>query len=182
MDAVQRLGLSALIGGAGLVVANVLLVLNPDARDFDAVGDYLAVGVLAAAVLLTLAGLVGVHLRQRDSYGRLGRVGMLLALVGEAAVGVASVRLNEWVFLVTAVTGLVGFVLLAVAIARAPALPHWSGFLLLVGFVALFAVGDGDFGIALSGVVWLVIGYALRSGWTETAPAARPLQARPLQP
>jgi hypothetical protein len=67
--------------------------------------------------------------------------------------------------------------LLALAIARAPVLPHWSGFLLLVGFVALFAVGDGDGGIAFDGVAWLVIGYALRSGWTEGAPAPRPLRA-----
>jgi hypothetical protein len=176
MDTVRRLGLAALVGGAGLVLANVLLMLNPGAPDLETAGDYLTVGVFATAVLLTAAGLVGLHLRMSDAYGWLGRIGLALALVGQLAAGVAGVRLNEWVFLVTLV-GLVGFLLLAFAIARAPAVPHWSGFLLFAGFVGLFVVRDGDLGIALDGIAWLVIGYALWSNWTEAAPSARPLHA-----
>jgi hypothetical protein len=174
VDTVRRLGLAALVGGAGLVVADGLLVLNPGAPDFEKAGDYVIVGVLIAAVLLTVAGLVGLHLRQRGAYGWLGRIGLALAAIGQPAAGVANVRWNEWVFLIS-LTGLVGFLLLALAISRKPVLPHWSGFLLFAGFVGLLVVRDGDLGVALDGAAWLVVGYLLWARLPETA-AARPLQ------
>jgi hypothetical protein len=175
VDTVRRLGLTALVGGAGLVVANLLFVLNPGAPDLETAADYLTIAVLAAAVLLTLVGLVGLHRRQRNAYGRLGRIGVVLALIGQVGAGAANIRWNEWVFLV-GLAGLVGFLLLALAIARAPALPHWSGFLLLAGFVGLLVVRDGDLGIALDGIAWLVVGYLLWSSSSETVATARPLQ------
>lgn len=173
---VPRLGSAAMAGGAGLIVANLLMLLNADARGLESAGDWLVVGVLAVAVLLTLAGLFGVHLRERETYGKLGFAAIALALLGQAFGGFANIRLNEWLVLVAIVSGLVGFVLLTFAIARAPVLPAWSGYLLLIGWVGLFAVGDGDLGIALDGVAWLIVGYALRSDW-ETAPAPQPLGA-----
>jgi hypothetical protein len=176
MDPVRRLGLAALVGGAGLVLADVFLQMNPGAPDLESTGDYLTVGVLAVSVLLTLGGLFGVQLRQRDVYGRLGQIGLALAVVGHVAAGVLPVRLNEWVLL-AGLAGLIGFLLLALAIARAPALPHWTGFLLFAGFVGFLIVRNADLGIALYGATWLVVGYALRAGWAETLPEARPLQA-----
>ncbi len=120
-------------------------------------------------MLLTLAGLVAVHVRQREAYSLLGRIGFALAFVGEVAATAVVVRPNEWSYLLAIAFGVVGFFLLSLAIARAPAMPPWSGFLLLVGFVALVAVGDGDFGIALAGAVWLVVGYLLASDRREPA-------------
>jgi len=163
-----------MVGGAGLIVANALMLMNADWRGLGSVGDWLMVGVLAVSVLLTLAGLLGVHLSERGTYGKLGRAAIALALVGQTFGGFANVRLNEWLAVVAVVSGLVGFILLTFAIARAPVLPAWSGYLLLVGWVGLYAIGDSDLGIALDGVAWLVVGYALRSDW-EAAPAPQPL-------
>jgi hypothetical protein len=99
-----------------------------------------------------------------------------LALLGQAFGAFANIHFNEWLVLVAVVSGLVGFVLLTFAIARAPVLPGWPGYLLLVGWVGLCEVGDGDLGMALDVVAWLIVGYALRSDW-ETARAPQPFGA-----
>jgi hypothetical protein len=177
VDDVRGLGRAAIAGGAGLIVANVLMLLNPDARGLGSAADWLTIGVLGVAVVLTLAGVVGVHLCERDAYGKLGRAAIALALLGQAAGGLANVWLNEWLFLFAVLFGLGGFIMLTFAIARAPVLPAWSGYLLLVGWVGLFAVGDADLGIALDGVAWLVVGSALMSGSRERAPAAQLVEA-----
>src|SRR5262249_103214 len=51
----RRLGSAAMAGGVGLIVANVLMLANADARGLESTGDWLVVVVLALAVLLTLA-------------------------------------------------------------------------------------------------------------------------------
>jgi len=76
-------------------------------------------------------------------------------------------------FTLTNLPGVVGFLLLALAISRSPRLPHWTGFVLFVGFVAFWALKEADAGVALDGVVWIVVGYALRSNWSELAIASR---------
>src|SRR5262249_48020272 len=151
-------------------VANVLMLANADARGLESTGDWLVVVVLALAVLLTLAGLLGVHLRERDAYGKLGRAAIVLAFVGQAVGGVANIRLDELGAIVAVLSGLVGFVLLTFAIARAPVLPAWSGYLLLVGWVGLYALGDGDLGIALDGIA---------PGWSSATRSGRIGRRRP---
>jgi hypothetical protein len=171
VGSVRTLRLAAMAGGAGLIAANVLMVIDADARGFGTAGDVLTMAVLCVAVSLTLLGLVGVHVCEREVYGKVGRAALGLALVGQAAGGFANVRLNEWGLLVALAFGLVGFVLLTIAIARAPVLPAWSGYLLLVGWLGLFAVGDADFGIALDGVAWLVVGATFLSRQAEISAA-----------
>jgi hypothetical protein len=131
------------------------------------------VGVLAVGTFLTVAGLVALHHVQRAAYGTLGRVGFVLALVGVLAATAVFVAASVLLSLVAILLGVIGLTLVAVAVARRPVLPHWSGFLALLGFVGLVAVGDPDFGSALNGVVWIVLGSLLRSA--RVAPAAAPV-------
>ncbi len=150
-----------------MVVANILLLVDPAASGLDSVADDAVEGVSALALLLTLAGLVGVHLRQAGTYGALGAAGFVVALVGQAASTANAFTLNASVSLVTVLPAIVRFFVLALAILRRPALPHWIGFLLLVGFVAFWQLHAGDGGIAFDGAVWGLVGYALWSSWAE---------------
>jgi hypothetical protein len=69
--------------------------------------------------------------------------------------------------LIGLLTGVIGFLVLTIAVVRAPVLPRWAGYVAYVGFVGLLIVGDADLGIAAAGLVWLAIGYTL---WTEDEP------------
>jgi hypothetical protein len=153
--------LAAVAGGAALIVANVLLLLDPDARSLDAATDYVTIAILVGGGVLVTSGLVAVYLRQREAFGLLGRVGFALAVAGQLLAAVVVFRVNEWTYVIALALGVVGLLLLAFAIARAPVLPQWTGLLLLVGFIGLLMVGDADLGIAFAGAVWLVIGYVL---------------------
>lgn len=170
---IRRPALGALLGGAVLVVANILLLTDPGARALASGRDDLTEALVVLGILLTLAGLAGVHLRQKQQYGVLGLIGFILAVAGQTASIADVFVVDRQLQLVTTLPATVGFVLLAFAILRSPVLAHWSGFLLLVGFVAFWTLQDVDFGIALDGVVWIVVGYALWSSWTESRSAIR---------
>jgi hypothetical protein len=172
-NTIRRLALVATLGGAAMIVANALLFARPGAGALESASDDVVEGLVALSLLLTLAGLVGLHLRQAGTYGVLGTVGFVLALIGQASTTADVFSLNVGLARVTILPAVVGFFLLALAISRSPALPHWTGFLLFVGFTAFWVLREGDEGIALDGVVWLVVGYALRSNWTERAIASR---------
>ena len=139
--------------------------------------NYLGTAVFSAAYLGMLGGLVGLHARQMDSYGRLGRAGFLLAFAGAllAFVGQATSGIFPqngtlgWLFsdpgfgfqagiLLTSL----GLLLMGIATLRAGVLPRWCGFGLinLVIFLALGVYG----GFVVAGLIWLALGYALRSG------------------
>ena len=144
--------------------------------------NYLGTAIFSAAYLGVLGGLVGLHARQMDSYGRLGRAGFLaafvgaaLALVGQATSGIFPQNATlGWLFsdpgygfqagiLLTSV----GLVLMGVATLRAGVLPRWCGFglIALVVFLALGAYG----GFVVVGLIWLALGYALGSAESEVA-------------
>jgi hypothetical protein len=155
-------------GGALLVVGNGMLLADPDARGRAAAADYPTVSIVTAGTLLVCAGLLAVHLRQRAAYGRLGLAGFALALLGQLGAAAYFATANAVVFQIGLLAGVVGFLLLTIAIVRAPVLPRWAGYLAYIAFVGLLIVGDADLGIAAAGAIWLVIGYVLR---TEGEPA-----------
>jgi hypothetical protein len=163
VDAFRGLALAAMGGGALLVVGNGMLLVDPDARGRASAADYPTVSVLTAGALLVCAGLVAVHLRQRAAYGTLGLAGFALALLGQLGAALYFATANTIVFQIGLLVGVVGFLILTIAIVRAPALPRWTGYLAYIAFVGLLIVGDGDLGIAAAGVVWCAIGYVLRS-------------------
>jgi hypothetical protein len=162
-------------GGALLVVGNALLLAVPDARGLASGADYPTVAVVVAGALLVAAGLVGVHVRQRTSYGRLGLIAFVLTLVAQLATAGYLATANEAPIVIALVASVIGFPLLTIAIVRAPALPRWTGYVAFIALVGMLIVGDADLGIAAAGIVWLVIGYELRK---RAAPDLGPSPAR----
>jgi hypothetical protein len=153
------LGLSALVG---------YLQAIPGRED---------VVMFIVALLLTAAGLVGLHALQKDSYGLLGRVGFYIALVAVAArilgavVFLAGSSALEWISLPGTLGMLVGFVLYGVATLQARVLPRWYGLALIV--VLPVSLSLAGYGTALFGLILLVLGYELwlRRGTTTAQPS-----------
>ena len=180
-----RWGALAALASGALWIAGGLLHLAYPQDPPGALGyylNYLGTAIFSAAYLGMLGGLVGLHVRQMDSYGRLGRVGFLLAFagtalafVGQATSGIFPQKSTlGWLFsdpgygfqagiLLTSV----GLVLVGIATLRAGVLPRWCGFGLvaLVVFLALGAYG----GFVVVGLIWLALGYALGSAESEVA-------------
>ncbi len=73
----------------------------------------------------------------KASLGLLFPIGLLLAFVGTVAMGIATLR--------------------------AGTLPRWSGVQLLALWLAALGLGGNGGGI-LAGLIWMALGYALRSG------------------
>lgn len=141
---------------------------------------YLMESADAIAEVGMLAALVGLHVRQRQYYGRLGMAGFAVAFVGTAFVLLSTVTWllageeNFFVGLFFALGLLVGwpvgFTLLGVATFRAKVFPRWCGVLLIAFFPVLFAsFSIYDTAVIWNGLVWLALGYALWSG--ESAPS-----------
>lgn len=167
MGGSRALALAAMVGGGLLVVGNAILLADPDARGLESGADYPTVATVVAGTLLVGAGLVAVHLRQRAAYGKLGLTGFALAVLAQLAAAAYLATGSVITYTIGLLTGVAGFLLLTIAIVRAPVLPRWSGYLAFVGFVGLLIVGDADLGIAAAGLIWLMIGYAL---WAEGEP------------
>lgn len=130
--------------------------------------------LLTLAELLALVGLVGFHILQKGSYGRIGHVGFYVAIVA-FLVEILAVVLHspgsvaaEWLLTIGYLGQVVGLVLYGVATLQAKVLPRWCG----IGFiiVAPLAYILGSFGNALFGLVWLALGYAL---WSQREIAER---------
>jgi hypothetical protein len=185
--------LAALASGALWIAGGILHLAYPQ----DPPGtlgyflNYLGTAVFSAAYLGMLGGLVGLHARQMDSYGRLGRAGFLLAFVGAALafVGQATSGIFPqngalgWLFSDPGfgfqagiiLTGL-GLLMMGIATTRTGVLPRWCGFGLvtLVIFLALGAYG----GFVVAGLIWLALGYALGSE-PQAIPPKRATPATP---
>ena len=168
-DLVRWGGLAAIAGGAAWAVDNRLVAaLGPQAAPS-------AVLLVAAEVLLA-AGLLGLHALQRGGYGRLGTVGLYVAVaaflaqaLGVTAYVLGSNSLNWLAFPAGYLAMLAGLVLYGVATLRAGVLPRWCG----AGLVVLpVTTVLGGYGGILFGLFWLALGYAL---WSRRgAPAHRP--------
>jgi hypothetical protein len=140
---------------------------------------YLIESADAIAEMGMLAALVGLHLRQAPTYGRLGTAGFVVAFVGTAFVFLSTVSWllagedNAFVgalFSLGLFLGwLVGFPLLGIATFRTRVVPRWSGVLLIAFFPVLFAIlSSYETGVIWNSLVWLALGYAL---WTRKGTA-----------
>ena len=176
---------AALMGGALSAAQGLLILSNPGYYDYDSFRDRLLLAVEGAALLATLVGLVGLHVRQAGGYGRLGVAGFLAAAAGTVLAGVGHLlavpffdfvnvggmtyvlfSLKEGFFspggmvYVLGVVGMsVGYPLLGVATTRAGTLPVWSGLALIAGLIGLWA-GNAP-GWVLFGLAWLAVGISL---------------------
>ncbi len=176
---------AALMGGALSVAQGLLILSNPGYYDYDSFRDRLLLVVEGAALLATLVGLVGLHVRQAGGYGRPGVAGFLAASAGTVMAGVGHLAavpffdfvnvggmtyvlfsLKEGFFsmggmvYVLGVVGMsVGYPLLGVATTRAGTLPVWSGLALIAGAIGLWA--GNALGWVVFGLAWVAVGISL---------------------
>jgi hypothetical protein len=155
-----------LLGGLVWVVCGLLIVLGSRIMGPRPVYFYLFV----VALLLTSAGLIGLHALQEGSYGLIGQVGLYTVLLAFALQALGMVALlsgsSALVWLVSPVGllgKLVGFVLYGVATLQAKVLPRWYGVALIT--LVPFSVALLVYGNIWTGLVFLVLGYAL---WLRT--------------
>jgi hypothetical protein len=126
------------------------------------------IALLAVALLLTAAGLAGLHTMQRGHYGLLGQAGFYLALVAIAGrilgivVYAAGSSALEGISFPATAGMLVGFVLYGVATLRAGVLPRWYGLVLIVSMPVSLLVPT-YYGTVLFGLFLVVLGFALWS-------------------
>ena len=167
-ETVRPLALVAILGGASYVLSGVVQLASPEQTDpFSRTSDYLVEALLVLSFLLTLAGFVALHLRQAGSYGGpRGWTGFRAAVIGQSAIlasAVASLAAGGLVLGFLYAAGvfvlLAGLALLSIATYRAAVLPHWSAYLV----AALAVIVFGELGVVLVGLVWIALGYVLRS-------------------
>ena len=172
-QAVRRLALVAMRGGATYVLAGVAQLASPEQTDpFSRASDYLTQVLLALSFLLTLAGFAALHLLlQAGGYrGPRGWTGFRAAAFGQGAMlasAVASLATGRlavsFLYAFGVLVLLVGLALLPVASYRAAILPWWSTLLV----AALAAIIFGEIGVVLVGLVWIALGYVL---WSRSGP------------
>ncbi len=210
MDAVERWsGPLLLLGGALYVVASII---HPQGNTSQFVQQSLWVPahlIEYIASMGVLLGLVGWYSRFSASLGRLGTLGFLLFFFGIATGGgfqlTSEVVLRPYLaanspslqdaltsnggflaaFLISALAGIIGYVMFSVAVVRARVLPSWAVWLvvlLVIGIgiflfgpaVAFFTslIGEALLGLSIAG--W---GYAILSARKRVESSER-LQAR----
>ncbi len=166
-DLIRWGGLAATLAGV-VWIANSLLALTVANTEED---QWLAI-LFIVAVLLTLAGLVGLHTLQKENYGRIGRAGFYLVVISSLVqiVGLVALlagsQVLDWLILIGNLGVLVGFVLYGAATLQARVLPRWCGVGIIVGLPVTIALGD--LGNMLFGLLWLAIGYVL---WSQRGTA-----------
>ena len=161
----------ARLGAMGLMFGGVVWVV----LGLSAVLGYLQaipgredVVLLIIALLLTAAGLVGLHALQRTRYGLLGRASFWIALASliaralGAGVYLAGSSAIAWISYPWGTIGmLVGFVTYGVATMRARMLPLGYGLALIVSMPLSLPLGA--YGTTLFGLIMGVLGYGLWS-------------------
>lgn len=154
--------------------------------------------IFIVVLLLTAAGLVGLHTLQKESYGLMGRAGFyaILAAIAARALGavvllyvraaptllasalgsgipgwlvLGGTWLVNWGFWFT----VVGFVLYGAATLRGRMLPRWYGVLLIV-FMPLAAAFEQGLNSIWEGLALLLLGYVL---WLQREASTDELRA-----
>jgi hypothetical protein len=188
---VQWGAIGGVIGGVAWAVSGVLafvfpgvIAFGPEYSLFDRLGESFH-AIAEGGMLLWL---VGSHVQQAPSYGRLGTIGFVSSFVGTTVL-----FLDTWLYVVAGeatptsvyqigfvlglLAWLVGFTLLGIATLRAKVLPRWCGLLLIVFFpLILFLTSFFGVGGILLGLLWLALGYVLWA-WRDT-PAEQPARVQ----
>jgi hypothetical protein len=162
-------------GAIGLMLGGVMwlaLGLSALVGYLQAIPGREDVVLFVAALLLTAAGLVGLHTLQRGSYGLLGQAGFYIALTAVTArilgavVFLVGSSALEWISFPGTLGMLVGFMLYGVATLRARVLPRWYGLALIVSMPVSLPLAM--YGTMVFGLILLVLGYVmwLRRGAT----------------
>ena len=157
-----RLGTVGLtLGGATWLLLGVLAATGT----LQAIPGREDVVLFAVALVLTAAGLIGLHALQEDGVGLLGRAGLYVSLAAitarllGAVVFLAGSTALEWISSPGVLGMVVGFALYGAATLRAGVLPRWCGAALIVAIPVSLPLSV--YGTSLFGLVLLALGLAL---------------------
>jgi hypothetical protein len=152
----------AIAGGLAFIAEGALELAHHQHGRFTDAGDYLIEAAFAAGLLMTLAGLLAVHLRQERDLGPLGAWAFRVATAGQGALGlVALATLARGqdalgpLFPLAVVAWAAGTIAYAVATARARVLPRWLAPSLALGTIAGIVLNPG--GTIVLGALWLTL-------------------------
>lgn len=173
-------GLVAVLAGALLLVSDLLnlTVASGDLAEAATTNTYLANnGVRLFAIMLLLAGLTGLYVRQSDAAGALGLIGFLAAFAGTSLIigaswtntfVVPSVALEAPEFFAAGTTGTLGFgftltyalaalgwLVFGIATFRARVYPRAAAVVLVVGAALTFAPLPASGAVLDVAVAWL---------------------------
>jgi hypothetical protein len=181
-DLIRFGALGALLAGMTWTASGIIELTTASGRSSLTEAMYLVASVGA------LGGILGLHARQAEGYGRLGWTGSLAAFIGTALLlvgllltflvralvgdGVYMLAFLDWMLGLGLWGTLVGFTLLSAAALRSGTLPRWCG-LLLVAFLPLAIVLGNYGGGVVLGLTWLALGYVFlrqrdMSAWLGT--------------
>lgn len=166
-DLIRWGGIAAMVAGVVWVISGILAIVYQGVHAPGTFADYLVEGTFAIGLLLTVVGMMGLHVLQKENYGRIGRGGFWTVVVaslgqvlGTLVLLAGSTALAWLVFPVGVLAVLVGFVLYGAATLQARVLPRWCGVGLIVGLPVAIALGLYG-GNVLFGLLWLALGYLL---------------------
>ena len=174
MNLVRLGALGAVLAGVAWVASSLLAAAIASGRSPQDFGfASLDEGLYVVAVAGTMGGIVGLHVRQAPSYGRLGTMGFLATFIGTALVllglvlsftmgSVFGPTLLDLVLGLGLWGALLGFMALGAATLRLGVLPRWCGVLLIICTPLAIVLGDYGGGTVL-GLLWLAVAYALLS-------------------
>src|SRR5215204_5538646 len=181
-------GLATMVGGVAFVMLGFMTWLcTPNCPGSSL---YVVLAFFDLLVFGAMVALASLHALQRESYGLLGTLAFLVALVGVAMIFVSEFRSLilalwqgspgaggvSWLFIIGLLVATVGLIAYGVTTITAGALPWWCGAALLAGspFVGLFLYPFSPVEESLVGVPWAVVGYAIfRVGATHVEQPSR---------
>lgn len=154
----------AIGGGILLVVQAVAAAATEQSEKYaGSTGDVLSDGLLAAGLLLTLAGLEALRRALSARMGALAIAGQLALVISVVATMAAGGEALDVVFVIGTLAWLIGLIGIAVVAGRSGD-RHWRPALALplAGIAALGLADSG--GVVLLGLVWLVLAARLGAG------------------
>jgi hypothetical protein len=176
-----RSRLIAAAGAVAFIASGIIELLHPEGDPLSSATDYGIEATFAAGLLLTLAGLYGIHQRQERALPAFGVWAFRVAAAGQGLLGIvalATIARGEDalgpLFPLGVAAWAIGTIAYAVATAKTRALPRWVGPLLGAGTVVGIALDPG--GAIVVGAMWLALaGTALNeeAALMRPAPAAR---------
>ncbi len=169
----RLLAYAAVVGGMCWIATAVLSVTlgsNDDVRlVLEGAADYALFAAFAAALALTIPGLLALHAHQRGADGRLGAVATIIAATGAGAqcavICTILIEGGDGPWFDTAaplaiLTWVVGSVALGVAVQRAGLMPAWVGIGLPIATV-LAIVGAAYGTSVVTGVFLIAVGFRM---------------------
>jgi hypothetical protein len=173
-----RLRLLTAAGAVAFIASGITQLVHKEADPLSTVADYGIEATFAAGLLLTLAGIYSLHLRQERVVPPFGVWAFRIAACGQGLLGIVALATIARgqdalgpLFPLGVAAWALGTIAYAVATAKAGVLPRWVAPLLAVGTLVGIVLDPG--GTVVIGAMWLTLATTVLS----ELPLLRPARA-----